>query len=121
MKTVLEKLAVGCQAGGEPLEGLDTRPCLAPLDLADVLLRKAIAGQLRLAHPGRTTERAETRPDRPRRQPVGALVNRIRLFHHGSPTSLDSRATSERASRAFVPTHQKVHHSNADFTFACTR
>ena len=45
---VSEERLVDAQARGEPLDRLLGRARLAPLDLGDVLLREAIAGEIRL-------------------------------------------------------------------------
>ena len=63
---VFEEFAVGGQAVGQPFQGLVRRSRLSPLDLAHVFLGEAPAGELRLAQPGRATERANPLADRRR-------------------------------------------------------
>jgi hypothetical protein len=53
---VLEERAIRAQAGCEPVEHLRVRSCLATLDLADVFLRDAAAGELGLRQTRRVAE-----------------------------------------------------------------
>ena len=55
---VREEAGVDAQAGGEPLDRLLGRARLAALDLADVLLREAVAGEIGLRHPRRHAQLA---------------------------------------------------------------
>ncbi len=59
-ETVLEVLRIRFEPAGEPRERLARRPRLAPFDLADVLLREASTGELGLAQPGGSPQRAHT-------------------------------------------------------------
>ena len=52
----LEETGVGAELGGEPLDRLARGTGLAPLDLADVLLGEALAGQVGLGESGRYTQ-----------------------------------------------------------------
>ncbi len=52
----LEELAVDAELDSQPLERLGGRPRLAALDLADVLLRAAVAGELRLGQAARSPQ-----------------------------------------------------------------
>src|SRR3954469_3780377 len=49
---LLEEAGVGAELGGEPRDRLARGPGLAALDLADVLLRKAVAGEVGLGQAG---------------------------------------------------------------------
>ena len=49
---VREEARVDAEPRREPLDGLARRPGLAALDLRDVLLREALAGELALGQPG---------------------------------------------------------------------
>ena len=54
-----EKSRVDVQPLREPLDGLGGRARLAALDLADVLLREALAGELRLRQPSGDAQQAK--------------------------------------------------------------
>ena len=54
-----EEGGIDVQALRQPLHRLGGRTGLAPLDLADVLLREAVSGELRLRQPGGDAEEAE--------------------------------------------------------------
>src|SRR5262249_23374189 len=54
-----EERGVYSEPRGEPLDGFTSRLRLAALDLGDVFLREAIAGELALRQPGRDAELAE--------------------------------------------------------------
>ena len=57
--TTGEKGGIDLEALRQPLDGLGGRARLAALDLADVLLGEAIAGELRLRQPGGHTQQAQ--------------------------------------------------------------
>ena len=56
--TVREVLGIDTELLGQPAQRLLRRARLAPLDLADVLLREAVARELCLRQPGRDAEPA---------------------------------------------------------------
>src|SRR5579884_1321986 len=58
-----EEAGVDSQPVGEPLDRPGGRPRLAALDLRDVLLGEAVAGELALRQPGGDAELAETLPE----------------------------------------------------------
>ena len=59
-----EERRVDAEPLREPLDRLGGRARLAALDLADVLLREALAGELRLRHPRSEAERAKALAER---------------------------------------------------------
>ena len=60
---VLEERTVGGQTVGEPVQRVTRRPRLPALDLADVLLREAAAGEVGLTQPGRAPKRTKSFAD----------------------------------------------------------
>src|SRR5262249_43983343 len=58
-----EVCRVGVEPAGEPFHRLGRGVRLAPLDLADVLLREPTVGELALGQPGGDAERPETLAD----------------------------------------------------------
>jgi len=60
----LEERRVDPEAASEPLDGLAGRARLPALDLADVLLGEALAGQLGLRQPARNAQLADAFPHR---------------------------------------------------------
>src|SRR5581483_5106294 len=54
-----EERGVDAEPRGEPADRLRRRPRLAALDLGDVLLREAVAGEVGLREPGGDAERAQ--------------------------------------------------------------
>jgi hypothetical protein len=56
--TALEEVGVDAQLRRDPLDRLARGPGLAALDLTDVLLREAVAGEVGLGQPGRDAQLA---------------------------------------------------------------
>ena len=80
---VLEELAIGVEPFGQPLERLASRPRLAPLDLADVLLREPPGCELGLAQAGRTAQETDALAERGRASVERRLPVLPRHASHG--------------------------------------
>ena len=100
--TVREETWVDAEPRREPLHRLASRASLAALDLADVLLREAIAGELGLREPGRDAELAQAFAQPESGWAGEALRLRLRRFDHRRLAEVNS-ILHQRASRTSRP------------------
>ena len=86
-----EEAGVDPQAKREPLDGLRRRARLAPLDLRDVLLREAVAGELGLRQPGGHAQLAQALAEARRTGRSGrcSLVRREESYAGSACRTLD--------------------------------
>src|SRR5262249_44423674 len=79
---VREEAGVDTEASGKPFDRLSCRTRLAALDLAHVLLREPIAGEIRLRHSGRDAQLPQPLPEPEARVRAGrALFGGGRFWH----------------------------------------
>src|SRR5262249_56483169 len=103
-----EVAGVGAQAGGEPVDRLLRRARLAALDLADVLLGEALAGELALRQARGHAQLAQALADAVRRaRPFTGAGTCGRGGHGAVPGSLDHTSPVSKLSRSDIP--QKGH------------
>jgi hypothetical protein len=99
--TVCEKAGVHPELPRQPLDRLRRRARLPALDLTDVLLREAVAGELRLRQAGRHAQLPE-----PLAQPQPGLRSRERLLPAGGDRLRHVRRSRRHASPNFNPSFQ---------------
>ena len=80
---VEKELRIDAELLGEPGDGLVRRSCLPALDLADVLLGEAIAGECGLRQAGGDTQRAQALADPARADARSVLCRGGRIAHAG--------------------------------------
>src|SRR5207247_1811333 len=105
---------VDAEPVGEPADCLGGRLRLAPLDLADVLLREAVAGQLGLGHSTCHPQLPETLPEAKSRlgsrRPLLLLTDGGRIIHmrrsrrHASPNFNPPFRTSPKKGMSWLET-----------------
>ena len=93
---VEEELRVDAELLCEPGDGLVGRPRLAALDLADVLLGEAIAGERGLRQAGGDTQRAEALADPARADARSVLCRGGRIAHAGRTQAAAPRVAVPR-------------------------